>query len=204
MRIIGLITISVWLSACSTTPMFPSSTLKDVESTTFDVKAWEEETYRPSRATFIPHKVELAGEIIRVIHEPDHLVILAEERPLDTGQAANPASVQQDGAPWFAVTFDGAVEPDLLQVGNRLFAVGTTYRAGPEVFGGAPRILPHLRAQCLHIWNTEGVKNRYWFGPSSFARQVPPNERTICRGDGSTRSSSGDKAGDERKTSGGS
>lgn len=179
MRIIGLIAISLWLGACSGTPMFPPEVTKDVEANSFDAKAWEQEAYQPSHTTFVPHKVELAGEIIRVIQKSDRLVILAEERPLDTHLASRSTNDQQNGAPWFAVTFEGSVEPRLLQTGNRLFIIGTTYRAGPEMFGGAPRVLPHLKAQCLHIWDTEGVKNKYWVSDSGSV-QYKPEERTIC------------------------
>lgn len=179
MRIIGLIMMSVWLGACSGTPMFPPTMTKDVEANTFDAKTWEQEAYQPPGATFVPHKVELAGEIIRVIQKSERLVILAEERPLDARLASSPTSDQQNGAPWFAITFKGFVEPKMLQTGNRLFVIGTTYQAGPELFGGAPRVLPHLRAQCLHIWNTEGVKNKYWMSDSG-AVPYTPEERTIC------------------------
>ena len=202
MRITGLIVLGVWLGACSATPMFPPAVTKDVEANTFDAKAWEQEAYQLSRTTFVPHKVELAGEIIRVIHQSERLVILAEERPLDTRLASSPTSDQQDGAPWFAVTFQGPVEPRMLQAGNRLFVIGTTYQAGPEMFGGAPRMLPHLRAQCLHIWDTEGVKNKYWIS-SSGSVQYPPEERTICL-EAKPSGSSPVGSDDEKTVSGGS
>lgn len=50
MRTIGLVTMSMWLSACSTTPMFPPAITKDVEANTFDVKACEDQAYHPSSA----------------------------------------------------------------------------------------------------------------------------------------------------------
>lgn len=62
MRSIGLVAMSVWLSACSTTPMFPPAVMKDVDTNTRDVKAWEDQAYHSSDAAFVPHKVELAGE----------------------------------------------------------------------------------------------------------------------------------------------
>src|SRR5574338_1565881 len=95
MRSIGLVAMSVWLSACSTTPMFPPAVMKDVDANTRDVKDWEEQAYHPSGAAFVPHKVELAGEIIRVIQKPNDVVILAEEQPLDTPPAASPMKAEQ-------------------------------------------------------------------------------------------------------------
>jgi starvation-inducible outer membrane lipoprotein len=180
MRFIGLCAIGLWLGACSTAPIFPSETMHDVEGNTFDTKAWEQEAYDPSGTAFVPHTVELAGEIIRVLHNPDGVVILAEERPLDPHLASSPRTNGPADAPWFAVTFKGSVDPRLLQTGNQLFVVGTTYRAGPERFGGAPRVLPHLSARCLHLWNTEGVKNRYFYSETGDADPYPPEERTIC------------------------
>ena len=202
MRSIGLVAMSVWLSACSTTPMFPPAVMKDVDANTRDVKAWEDQAYHPSGAAFVPHKVELAGEIIRVIQKPEGVVILAEEQPLDTNPASSSTNVQQDGAPWFAITFKGSVEPSLLQAGNRLTVVGTTQRAGPEMLGGAPRMLPHLMAQCLHIWNTresEMANFSYYGGPMG---HHPPEERTFCLEGSNAGSSSSGSQGDMKKAPG--
>jgi starvation-inducible outer membrane lipoprotein len=181
--------------------MFPPAVMKDVEANTFDVKAWEEEAYHPSSLTFVSHKVELAGEIIRVIQNPARLVILVEERPVEGHSAKSPTSIEHDSAPWFAVTFKGSVEPSMLQTGNRLIVVGTTYRPGREMFGGAPRVLPHLRAQCLHIWNTEGVKNKYFSSETGGIEAYPPDERTICLGDGPAGSSPRHSQGAENQSS---
>lgn len=204
MRMIGVVTMSVWLSACSTTPMFPPAIMKDVEANTFDVKAWEDQAYHPSGAAFVPHKVELAGEIIRVIQKPNGVVILAEEQPLDTPPAASPMKAEQDGAPWFAITFKGTAEPSLLQAGNRLIVVGTTQRASSEMLGGAPRMLPHLMAQCLHIWDTEGVKNMHAYSNAGFARDYHAEERTFCLESSNASSSPSDSQGDVERASGGS
>lgn len=204
MRIIGIVVMTVWLSACSTTPMFPPAIMKDVEANTFDVKAWEDQAYHSSSATFVPHKVELAGQIIKVIQKPDGVVILAEEQLLDTHPMSSQTNIQQDGAPWFAITFGGSVESSLLQVGNRLIAVGTTYRAGTEMLGGAPRMLPHLMAQCLHIWDTEGVKNMHVYSDAGSVEEYPPEERTICLESSPSGSVSRGSHGDVKKAAGGS
>ncbi len=204
MRMIGLVAMSLWLSACSTTPMFPPAIMKDVDANTRDVKAWEDQAYHPSSATFVPHKVELAGEIIRVIQKSNAVVILAEERALDAPPASSPIKAEQEGAPWFAITFKGAVEPSLLQPGNRLTVVGTTHRAGQEMLGGAPRMLPHLMAQCLHIWNTRESEpaNFSYYGGSM--GHHPAEERTFCLGGSNAGSSPGDGQGDVERASGGS
>lgn len=75
MRIIEIMAISVWLSVCTSTPMFPPETMKGVEANSVDNKAWEKEAYHPSSAKLAPHQVELVGEIIRVIRKPEGIVI---------------------------------------------------------------------------------------------------------------------------------
>lgn len=204
MRIISLFAMCLWLGACTTTPLFPPEVMKDVEANSFDIRAWEKEAYHPSITPFVSHKVELAGEIIKVIRKPDSVVILAEERPLDAHLASNQTSVEQDGSPWFAITFKGSVEPRMLQAGNRLIAVGTTNRASAEMLGGSPRVLPHLIAQCLHIWNTEGVKNMHVYSASGLVGEYPPEERTSCIEENKERSlsTSGDQSSEMKGSPG--
>lgn len=93
-------------------------------------------------------------------------------------------------------------ESKMLQSGNRLLAVGTTSQARAEMLGGAPRMLPHLREQCLHVWNTEGVKNMYAYF-EDFVEAYPPEERTFCREDSAAGSLSSGSQGDAKKISGG-
>jgi starvation-inducible outer membrane lipoprotein len=163
--------------------MFPAAVMQDVETNTFDVKAWVEQAYHPSDTMFVPHKVKLGGMILQVIRHPEDVVILVKELPLKVAATSSSTSVKQDSRPWFAITFQGAVEPSMLQTGNRLIVVGTTNRASAELFGGAPRMLPHLMAQCLHIWNDEGMMETYaCIGDTSYAGRLPPHEGTFCLG----------------------
>lgn len=164
MRIIGLIMMSVGLSACATSPMSPPAIMKNVATNTLP----------PESATFVPHKVELAGQIIKVIRNPDSVFILVEEGPLDAPSASSSMSDDQDGSPWFAITFKKAMEPSMLRAGDRLIAVGTTYQASSEVLGGAPQVLPHVMAQSLRIWNTEGDKHVRVYSDADFTGEPHP------------------------------
>lgn len=202
MRIIMMV-MSAWLSACTTLPMFPPETMKDVEANTFDSTVWERQAYQPSGAKFIPHKVELAGQIIKVIQKPNGIIILAEEHPIDERPLSGSMNSGQDDAPWFAITFKGTVEPRMLQTGNRLMAVGTTSQARTEMLGGAPRMLPHLKAQCLHIWNTEEVKNQYVYSDSGVVGKYPPEQRTFCLEENIVGSSASGSPNDVNSASGG-
>jgi len=204
MRLIGVIATSLWLSAC-TTPMFPPVVTQDVESSTFNVKAWVHDAYHSSNTAFVPHKVKLGGKILQVIRNQEGMVILAEKRPISKADpTADPTSIEENDAPWFAITFQGYVAPGMLQTGNRLIAVGTTNRASAEMFGGAARMLPHLRAQCLHFWNDAGVSNVYVCpaGKATAAR-ASPDEDTFCFEGNTAGSVPSGNQGEPERSSGG-
>lgn len=84
MRIIGLFVIGILFAACTTPPIFPPEIMKDVETDTFVIKAWRDHTYYPTTADFASHKVQLGGQITQVIRNPDGVVILAKEQPVNT------------------------------------------------------------------------------------------------------------------------
>lgn len=58
------------------------------------------------------------------------------------------------------------------------------------MLGGAPRVLSHLRAQCLHIWNIEGPRASINYS-EDFLEPYPTEERTFCRERRTASSSSG-------------
>ena len=188
MRMIGLFAMCVLLEACTTAPIFPPEIMKNVETNTFDVEAWRKQTYQPSSANFVPHKVELGGEIIEVIRKPEGVVLLVEKQPIKNYTADGSKSAKRGDSFWYAITFNGAPEPSMLRRGNKLVVVGMTTRADTEMIGGAPRVLPHLTAQCLHIWNTresEMADFSYYGGAMG---HHPQEEETFCLGDDNEKS----------------
>lgn len=201
MRMIGLVVMCALLEACTITPMFPSEIMKNVEINTFDVEAWQKQTYHPSIAGFVPHKVELGGEIIEVIRKPEGVVLLVEAQPVGSHAAYGSKSVDRGDSFWYAIAFNGSPEASMLQRGNRLVVVGMTERAGTEMIGGAPRVLPHLLAQCLHIWNNREAETAdfsYYGGPMG---HHPAEERTFCLGDDSgTSLTISESRGDKQQT----
>ena len=180
MRTIGLFAMCVLLGACTTPPMFPPEIMKGVEKGTFDFKAWKEQAYDPSSAHFVSHKVELGGRIIKVIRKPEGIVILAEKQPIEKYPGYGTDSVELESPSIYAIFFNGFPESGMLQVGNRFTVVGATDRAGTEVIGWTPTTLPHLRAQCLHIWNTRGLKTVDDFPYEGAMGYYPSEERTFC------------------------
>ncbi|UVT15792.1 MAG: Slp family lipoprotein [Nitrospira sp.] len=180
MRNIGLFAMCVLSAACTTPPMFPPEIMQDVEKNAVNVKAWKEQTAHPSSADFVRHKVELGGRIIKVIRKPEGVDILVEEQPIEKYPQYGPRNLEREDTFIFAILFNGFPESGMLQVGNPLAVVGAMDRASAEVIGWSPSVLPHLRAQCLHIWNTQGVKTIDDFAYAEAMGYYPSEERTFC------------------------
>jgi starvation-inducible outer membrane lipoprotein len=159
--------------------MFPPEVMKSAETNTFDFKAWAEQAHHPSQDNSIPRKVELGGQIMNIIRQPEGVVILAEELPIEAYPMYSPESIDRTGKYNFAIVFNGFAEPSMLQAGNRLIVVGTTAHASTEIVNGTATVLPHLMAQCLHIWNIVGMKF-FDFAYEGNMGYYPPEEHSYC------------------------
>lgn len=178
MRIIVPLAMCLWLAACTTTPMFPPEITKDIENDTFAFKAWKEQASYPF-AHVLSQKVELEGKILKVIPTREGIVILADGRPVDEHPSTDSKGRLGKDSFRFAVVFNGTLDPGMLQTGNRLVVVGATDKASPEAIGWIQKVLPHLRAQCLHIWKgDESELTRFPYGEVA---RYPQEERTFCR-----------------------
>ncbi|OYT20574.1 MAG: hypothetical protein CCU26_05555 [Nitrospira sp. UW-LDO-01] len=200
MPMIGLFAIWVLLEACTITPMFPPEVMRNVETNTFDVEAWQRQTYRSSNAGFVPHKVELGGEIIGVVRKTKGIVLLVEEQPVEGRSVYASKSGERGDSFWYAIAFNGSPEPSMLQRGNKLVVVGTTDSATTEMLGGAPRVVPHLLAQCLHIWNTRELEMAGFSYYGGAMGHHPAEERTFCVGNDSGESLSLSESQGEKGT----
>ncbi len=205
MRIIGLFAICVFgafSGACTTPPIFPPEIMKDVETNTFDFKAWKDQAHQTSTTNMPPHKVELGARILNVIRNPQGIIILAEEQAIEKYAGYCPKCVKRDYPSTFAIVFAGSLDdPGMLEAGNELAVVGTTDRPSPELIAGTAKMLPHLNAHCLHIWKTEEAKMPafFWEGAMGY---VPPEHGIFCRDDSQRKSSSsGGGQGDEKEGS---
>ncbi len=179
MRIIGMFVMCLLFAACTSPPFFSPEIMKGAETDTFDLKAWKEQADHPSGTNFVPHKVELGGQFLKVISKEEGVVILAEEKSLERYPGYDPTWVKREGEFVFAIVFKGSLEPSMLEAGNELAVVGTTDRPSPELIDGTPKVLPHLNAQCLHIWKTKEAALHYvpWVGSMGY---YPPENRTFC------------------------
>ncbi len=182
MRIIGLFATCTLLAACTTPPIFSPEIMNDVETDRFDFKAWKSQTDHPSTAKLFSHKVELGGQIVKAIQKPEGVVILAEEQAIEKYPGYCPECVKRESPSMFAIVFNGSLEPSMLQAGNELAVIGTTGEASTEVLDGATKVLPHLHAQCLHIWKTQEAKmpDFAWEGAMGY---LPPEHRIFCLGE---------------------
>lgn len=180
MRLVGLSAICLLVAACTIPPIFPPEIMKDVEKDPVAIKTWKEQTSSLSGNHFVSHKVALGGQIVKVIPKPDGVIILARERPMDKYLGYGPTSIIREGAFEFAIVFNGFLDDtDMLQPGNQLGVVGTTESSSQEVIDGMPKALPHIVAQCLNIWKTDGFEPD--FAPYESAGYYPLEKRTFCR-----------------------
>lgn len=196
MRIIGLLTMCVWLTACITQPLFPPEITKDINNDTFAFKAWRDQALYPS-AHLISQKVELEGQLLKAIPNREGVVLLVDGRPVTKYPLYGSKSGTAEDFFRFAILFNGKVDPSMLQAGNRLVVVGATGNPSPEAIGWMPTVLPHLLAQCLHIWKIdESELNRFSYGEMA---RYPQGEQTFCREESTGRSLFPGNQGDGEK-----
>lgn len=179
MRTILLVAMCGLLVACTTKPIFPPEVMKNVETNTFNFKAWKEQASHLSSANVIPRKVELEAEILNVIRKPEGVVVVVQQREIERYPGYGLKHVKRNASLLFAIALKGHPELSLLQPGNELIVVGTTDRPSVELIDGTPTVLPHLLAQCLHLVKTNGLEvlDTPWQGSMGY---YPPEQRTVC------------------------
>ncbi len=178
MRSVGGIVVFVLLAACTSHPLFPPEAMDGVNNDTVAIEAWKDQVSHPS-ANFASQKVEMEGTIIKVVPKPEGAIILIDGYPIGENRLFHPKSHAGEGMLRFATVFNGTVDLGMLQPGNRVVVIGITDKPGSESIGWMPRPLPHLRAQCLHIWKIDKNElHRFPYGDMSRATQ---EERTFCR-----------------------
>lgn len=193
---IAALTMWVLLAACTNTPLFPPEIMNGVSNDTVAIKAWKDQGSYPS-AHFASQKVEMEGTIIKVVSKPEGTVIVVDGRPMGKDPLFEPKGQSSEGVFRFAIVFNGGLDPSMMQTGNRLVVIGETDKPGPESIGWIPKPLPHLRAQCLHIWKIdESELSRFPYGDISRSTQ---EERTFCHKENIGKSSSTGGQGDENK-----
>lgn len=181
MRTIYFLAMCLWLNGCTAAPLFPPEIAKDIKTDISVIKVWQEQARYTSGANFVSTKVQLGGRITQIIPKPGGVVIVAEEQPIDRYLGYGPTSAGREGAFRFAIAFPGFPDDDMLQVGNQIAVVGETDGSRPEGIGSTPPVvLPHLLAQCLHIWKTKRFESDNFPYEGSMG-YYPLEGQTFCR-----------------------
>ncbi len=162
---------SLVLSACAPYRVFPPEVTKGVDQD-FDFSAWR---LTPNAKT--DRKIQLGGRIIQADTKDGTVSIVAAQMPIVEHPAYGPKDTGKRSGE-FAITYQGKIEPNLLQTGNRLIVVGTTQTTKVIVVDDIPRSLATVMAQCLHIWNTGGREIADF--PSYGAGYETLEEQTVC------------------------
>jgi len=181
MRTIYLLAMCLWLNACTTTLLFPPESTKDLTNDTAVITAWKDQASYTSGVNSTSTKVQLGGRITEIIPKPGGVIILAEEQPMDRYLGYGPTSAERKEAFRFAIIFSGFPDDDMLKVGNPLAVVGEMAGPRPESNSSTPSVvLPHLLAQCLHIWKSEQIETDM-FPYEGTMGYYPLESRTFCR-----------------------
>lgn len=181
MRTIYLLVLCLWLNAWTAGPLFSQEIANDITSNPSVIQAWKEQAGTISSANFLSKKVQLGGRITHVLPKPGGVVIIAEEQPFDRSLGYGATGAGQEKVFSFAIVFSGFPDEEMLKPGNQLAVVGETDAARPEVVGSMPIVaLPHLVAQCLHIWKAERSETEA-FAYEGVMGYQPSESRTFCR-----------------------
>jgi starvation-inducible outer membrane lipoprotein len=135
--------------ACSHPQLFSPDVMKDVDQN-FDFSRW-----RTVPNQTLERKIQLGGSILQSERKDGGVTIVARQLPIVEHPAYGPKDTGKTGGE-FATTFQGPIESQFLQRGNRVIVVGTTKSASVVQLDDLPRSLPTVSARCLHIWSTEG------------------------------------------------
>ena len=162
---------SLVLSACTPYQVFPPEVVEGVDRN-FDFSVWR---LTPNAKT--DRKIELGGRVIQAETKGGAVSIVIAQLPIVDHPAYGPKDTGKRSGE-FAITYEGKIEPNFLQTGNRLIVVGTTRTTKVIVVDDIPRSFPTVMAQCLHIWNTGGREIADF--PSYGAGYETLEEQTFC------------------------
>jgi starvation-inducible outer membrane lipoprotein len=167
----AILLCTLFISACAPTQVFPPAVMEGVDKN-FDFTAW-----RMVPNAQAGRKIQLGGRIIQGDAKEEGVVLVVAQLPIVEHPAYGPKdSGKRSGE--FVVLYQGKLDSNSLQPGNRLIVVGTTQNAKVVALDDIQRSLPSVFARCLHIWNTGGrdVADFASYG----AGYEPLEENTFC------------------------
>lgn len=163
--------VGLVLSSCTPYQVFPPEVMEGVDRN-FDFSAWR---LTPNAKT--DRKIELGGRVIQADTKDGTVSIVAAQLPIVEHPAYGPKDLGKRSGE-FTITYQGKIEPNFLQSGNRLIVVGITRTTKVVIVDDIPRSFPTVTAQCLHIWNTGGREIADF--PSYGAGYETLEEQTVC------------------------
>lgn len=143
-----LLLLILLLLACAE-PMFPPAVLTGVDFTSeFVLSTSEVDTHTKGRIVLI------GGRMVAVQQESGRLQIMAEELQFEKDPLLG--WLVETGPPLgtIAVDYPANIEHQALDRGNKFLAIGRVQGTMKVTIEGMPRVIPLLRARCLHIWRT--------------------------------------------------
>ncbi len=171
--IVSLLVISLTMaSACAPThKVFPPQIMENIDRD-FDFSHWRMVTDGTES-----RKVQLGGRVVQSQVSADTVTIVVAQLPIVEHPAYGPKENRQDNGE-FAIIYQGKVEEQSLQPGNRVMVVGTTRPWQGVTVNDIPRRLPIVAAQCLHFWDTQGREISDF--PYFEAGYIPLKQETVC------------------------
>ena len=143
-----LLLLFLLLLACAE-PVFPPAVLKGVDFTSeFELSTSEVDTHMEGRIVLI------GGRMVAIHQESGRLQIMADELRFEKDPLSG--RLVETGRPLgtIAVDYPANIEHLALERGNKFLAIGRVQGTTNMTIEGMPRVIPLLRARCLHIWRT--------------------------------------------------
>jgi len=171
LEIAGLL-LGLTLGACAPFHVFPAQVTEGADRN-FDFTAW-----RMVPNAKVGQKVELGERIVQANPAQDGTVVVVTQLPIMERPTYGPKETGKRSGEFF-VFYAGHLDLKWLAPGNRVIVIGTTQQAHAVVVDDVQRSLPSLKADCLHIWRTQG-KEIGEFPYNAGGGYEPLEEETFC------------------------
>jgi starvation-inducible outer membrane lipoprotein len=137
---------------------------------------FEPQQLLPRAGMRIGEKVYIGGRVVDVQSSESMTLIVVSELPIVEHPTYGPAEKRKSKGQ-FVIIFRGFLD-EKTQAGDRIVAVGTIQRMAKTTVADVSRLLPSLRAQCIHIWHTGGREIDHFAYGGGYE---PPGQETFCR-----------------------
>lgn len=158
------------LLACAPPVIFPAEILDTVDHGA----TVEQVLKRPGNYT--GRVVEFGGQIVGSIVDREEVVMLVRALPIETKPVYGPVD-RDEKRGIFVIRYRGNVGQQDLQHGNMVVVIGPVIGATVSNLTEVPVSRPTVKAQCFHIWRTQGRQIRDFPYGQNF---TPLVQQTYC------------------------